>query len=225
MTQTSGDPEFIHYSTRDTLLQAMLAHAAFDGWNAATLKLASEESGIDAHQAHLACPRGELDLISHWSMRLDEAAETVLASLDLASMKIRDKVTQGVLARLEAIDIHEEAARRARSRLLLPDAGHDASRLVWATSDMIWRVIGDQSTDFNYYSKRTILSGVYASTLAIWLDDAEMEKSKSREFLARRIQNVMDFEKAKFKVKSITDKLPDPTGIFARLRYGFGPRA
>ena len=224
MTETSTDPEHVHYSTRDTLLQAMLAHAAFDGWNAETLKRAQDECGIDAHTTHLACPRGELDLIAHWSMRLDEAARTAILDLDLASMKIRDKVTQGVLARLEAIDADEEAARRARARLLLPDAGHEASRLVWATSDMIWRAIGDQSADFNYYSKRTILSGVYATTLAVWLNEADLDKPHSRDFLARRIQNVMDFEKAKFQVKKITDRLPDPTGILGRLRYGFGPR-
>lgn len=224
MTKTSADPEHIHYSTRDALLQAALSHAAFDGWNAGVLEQAGLDAEISAGQIHLACPRGELDLIAHWSMRLDETAGSALAALDLPAMKIRDKVTQGVHARLSAISAHEEAARRARARLLLPDAGHEASRLVWATSDMIWRAIGDPSTDFNYYSKRTILSGVYAATLAVWLNESDPDKPQARAFLDRRIQNVMDFEKAKFQVRKFTDQLPDPSGLLSRLRYGWGPR-
>jgi len=225
MTTTSANPEHVHYNTRDLLLQAMLSHAAFDGWSRKSFELAQADADVEPGLAHLACPKGELDLIAHWSMRLDEQAESALLGLDLPSMKIRDKVTAGVLARLEAIEPNEEAARRARARLLLPDAGHEASRLVWATADMIWRTLGDPSTDFNYYSKRTILSGVYASTLSVWLNESDPEKPHARAFLARRIQNVMDFEKTKAQVRQFTDKLPSPAGLLGRLRYGWGPRA
>lgn len=225
MTETYADPEHVHYSTRDALLQAMLGHAAFDGWTRQSFDLARQDIDLDAGTAHLACPLGELDLIAHWSRQLDDRAAAALAAMNLPAMKIRDKVTAGVLARLEAICEFEEAARRARARLLLPDAGHRASGLVWATSDMIWRAIGDPSTDINFYSKRTILSGVYATTLAVWLNETDPVKPEARAFLDRRIQNVMDFEKAKYQVKSFTDKLPDPAGLLARLRYGLGPRS
>jgi len=99
-----------------------------------------------------------------------------LAALDQSSMKIRDKVTAGVLASLYAIGPHEEAARRA-----------------WSAADTIWRSIGDTSTDGNYYSKRTILAGVIASTLTVWLSDEEPQKPKAREFLDNRIANVMSW--------------------------------
>jgi ubiquinone biosynthesis protein COQ9 len=85
---------------------------------------------------------------------------------------------------------------------------------------MIWRAIGDTSTDGNYYSKRTILSSVIWSTLPIWLSDQSDDKSAARTFLDARIENVMAFEKLKWRVKGFTKDMPDPAEILGQLRYG-----
>ena len=89
---------------------------------------------------------------------------------------------------------------------------------------MIWKAIGDRSTDANFYSKRAILSGVYASTLAIWIDDGDPDKAKTRAFLDRRIDNVMQIEKAKASWRKFSANLPDVTGVASSLRYGFSRR-
>jgi ubiquinone biosynthesis protein COQ9 len=143
-----------------------------------------------------------------------------MADADLASMKIRQRVTFAVQARLEAIGAHEEAARRARARLMLHDAGMLGAELIWATSDKIWAALNDPSTDFNWYSKRAILSAVYTSSLSAWLNDGEPDKARAKAFLDRRIENVMEFEKAKAQWRKMTAGLPDPADVLARLRYG-----
>ena len=146
--------------------------------------------------------------------------ESDLADLDQANMKIRDKVTAGVLSALYAIGPHEEAARRAMSRMSLPDALGQGPKQIWSAADTIWRAIGDTSTDGNYYSKRTILAGVIASTLTVWLSDDEPQKPKARKFLDDRIANVMSFEKAKWDFKKRTANMPNPAEILGSLRYG-----
>lgn len=209
-------------TARDALLEAALPEAAFEGWNAKTLARAAEIAGYSEGEVQLYCPDGVLDLIETWSRRCDDAARLKIAAG--GANRIRDKITQAVLIRLDQMAGEEEAAARARARLLLPDALDRGSRLLWASSDMIWRAIGDQSTDFNFYSKRTILSGVYASTLATWLEDTDLDKAKTRAFLDRRIDNVMQIEKAKAQVRKVTDGLPDLSGFASKLRYGFGRR-
>lgn len=205
-------------------MQSALGIAAFDGWTADSFTAAVKESGVDAGLAHLACPREELDLIIHWSNQMDAQAEKAILDKDIADMKVRDRVTFCVLARLEAIGPNEEAARRARARLLLPDAVTESASLVWNSCDTVWRAIGDQSTDFNFYSKRAILSGVYGSTLSVWLGESDPEKPRAREFLDHRIENVMQFEKAKWQFRKATANLPDLGSILGKMRYGFGPR-
>lgn len=224
MTDAARSTRSHKHTTREAILQPMLEHAAFDGWSPAAFAAACRDAGVSEGEAMLACPRGALDMIAHWSRRLDVAVLDAVKQADLRAMKIRERVRFGVMARLEAIDGYEEAARRARARLLLPDAAAEGTQLLWATADTIWRAIGDTSTDVNFYSKRTILSGVYASTLSAWLNDAAAEKPDAQAFLDRRIQNVMDFEKTKAQFQKMTADLPDLAGLMGKLRYGPGPR-
>jgi len=209
-------------AARAAMLDAALGHAAFDGWSAAVLERAAGDAGYSAGEAALYCPGGVLDLIETWSANADAAAHAIIAAAP--SGKVRERIANAVMTRLDQHAGHEDAARRARARLLLPDGLDRGRALLWASSDMIWRAIGDQSTDANYYSKRTILAAVYASALAVWLEDDDPEKLQTRAFLDRRIENVMEFEKLKGRWRSVEEKLPDPVRILGALRYGFARR-
>ena len=82
------------------------------------------------------------------------------------------------------------AARRRRS-FALPHHAADGARAIWHTADTIWTALGDASRDFNWYSKRATLSAVYSSALLYWLGDATPAHTATREFVQRRIDNVM----------------------------------
>jgi len=214
---TKTDPS---YAARTALLQATLPHIPFDGWTSKSLKRGVENSGLPVGAEELYFSGGPLEMIEFWNAEMDKVVETDLAKLDLTKMRIRDKVTAGVLARLYAIGPHEEAARRAIARTALPDGLMLGPKILWAAADTIWRAIGDTSTDINYYSKRTTLSAVISTSLVSWLTDDEPEKTKARAFLDARIENVMQFEGAKFKVKKRLSDMPSPAEILGGLRYG-----
>lgn len=208
------------YKARADILAAMLPQAAFDGWTQKSLRAAVKNTDLPKGSEELYFPQGPLEVIRFWSRQMNAKVEADLAELDQDTMKIRDKVTAGVLSALYAIGPHEEAARRAISRMSLPDALGQGPRQVWSAADTIWRAIGDTSTDGNYYSKRTILAGVIGSTLTVWLSEDEPQKPKARKFLDDRIANVMSFEKAKWEFKKRTANMPNPAEILGSLRYG-----
>lgn len=207
-------------AAREAIFKAALKHVPFEGWTSKNLRMATADAGLPDGAEELYFPGGALELIRYWSGRMDAQTADHLASLDLGAMRIRDKVTSGVLARLETIGPHEEAARRALSRLSLPDGLPQAASQLWGSADTIWRGIGDTSTDGNYYSKRTILSGVIGSSMLSWLSDEEFDKASARAFLDARIENVMQFEKAKWDFKKRTADMPKPAEVLGRLRYG-----
>ncbi|MCF6220083.1 MAG: COQ9 family protein [Robiginitomaculum sp.] len=217
----STDPSLI---ARTALLEATLLHVPFDGWSSKSLRLGVQSANLPEGAEELYFPGGTLEMIQFWNTEMDKTVEAELAKSDLAKMRIRDKVTKGVTARLEAIGTHEEAARRAVARTALPDGLLLGPKILWAASDTIWRAIGDTSTDINYYTKRTTLSAVISTSLASWLSDNDPEKTKARAFLDARIENVMQFEGAKFKAKKRLSKLPNPAEILGGLRYGRGRR-
>ncbi len=206
-------------TNRNAILEAALKIAPFEGWTALTLKRAARDAGYPDGSAELYFENGVGDLLTFWSAELDREAEAAISKLDLEALKIRERVTQGVLARLSTFGPHEEAARRASSRLVLPDLAATGLKHVWQSADMIWRAIGDTSTDANYYSKRAILSSVIASTTPVWLSDQSEDKTNAKAFLDDRISNVMRFEKMKWRVKNATKDFPNPAELLGQLRY------
>ena len=94
-----------------------------------------------------------------------------------------------------------------------------AARLGWRSADAMWRLAGDTATDYNHYSKRAILGAVYASTMAVFLNDESDGYADTRAFLARRIDQVMRFESWKYRRASRITERPSLARFVGRLRY------
>lgn len=224
-TGAAGDPAAEIENLRDRLLEAALPHAAFDGWTEQTLRRAADDAGLAPIDIYRAFPEGAEGLLDHFMTRADEQMVRDVLALDLDEMRIRDKITATVRLRLERAAPHKEAVRRGLSHLGLPHRGPRAMRSLYRTVDLMWRAIGDTSTDFNFYSKRALLAGVYASTLLYWLNDQSEDHSASWAFLDRRIGDVMKIEKAKAQFRKSGVKLPNPARIGRRIAEGRHRRA
>jgi ubiquinone biosynthesis protein COQ9 len=134
-------------------------------------------------------------------------------------MKIREKITALVEARLTILAPDREALRRALAILAMPQNVVGAAKLGWRAADLMWRMAGDTATDYNHYTKRTILGGVYAATITVFLDDESEGWADTRAFLARRIEGIMRFEKTKAKVLARGAHRPSLSRFIGRLRY------
>ena len=190
------------------ILAAALPHAAFDGFTAGLLDKAIAEAGADKETGARLFPDGPISLVEYYSHAADDQMEAALAAMDIKTMKIRARIAAAVMARLEALRPHKEAARRAGALLSLPMHAGLGARLVYRTVDAMWRAAGDTSTDFNFYTKRGILAGVYGATTMRWFNDTSDDEQMTRDFLAARIENVMQFESFKAKAKTALAGFP-----------------
>lgn len=139
----------------------------------------------------------EAGLVEDWSSAVDAEMMARLAALDLKSLPVRKRIRTAVLTRLAVLQPHKQAARRAALFLALPTHVVLALQLLSRTADAMWRAAGDTSTDFNWYTKRAILSAVYAATEIAWFGDDTPDVCKTAAFLDARIDNVMQYEKLK----------------------------
>jgi ubiquinone biosynthesis protein COQ9 len=112
-----------------------------------------------------------------------------------------------------------EAVRSGLSIFAMPQNVPLALKAGWRTADLMWRVAGDTATDYNHYTKRLILSGLYGSTLLAWLDDRTDGWQDTAAFLDRRIDDVMRFEKWKAGWTRGDLHRPSLTRFLGRLRY------
>ena len=111
-----------------------------------------------------------------------------------------------------------EAVRRGLAILAMPQNLPLALRISWRTADLMWRIAGDTSTDFNHYTKRMTLGAVYGSTLLVWLDDQSEGWNDTAAFLDRRIDDVMRFERFKADWRGSSEHL-SLSRFLGRLRY------
>lgn len=204
---------------RAALAPEIAANAAFDGWGAEALGLAADALGADRDVAALAYPGGAVEMIDAWFAYIDRAMLADLSADSLASMKVRARITALVEARLTALAPERESLRRALAVLALPQNFARAARLGWRSVDVIWRAAGDAATDYNFYTKRTILLGVYGATISVFLDDESDGWADTRAFLARRIDGIMQFEKAKAGIVARGERIPSLSKFIGRLRY------
>lgn len=204
---------------RDRLAPGIADNAAFDGWSDAARDMAADGADIDRDLARLAFPDGPVDMIDAWFAAIDRQMATALPPEALAAMKIRARITALVESRLDAVAINRESLRRALAILALPQNVGRAARLGWRTVDLMWRMAGDTATDYNHYTKRTILLGVYGATITVFLDDDSEGHADTRTFLSRRIDGIMRFEKAKAGFVKRYEHRPSLSRFVGRLRY------
>ena len=193
--------------------------AVFDGWSDAALDMAVEQAGADADVARLAFKGGAMDMIAAWIETIDLAMAAALPPETLAAMKIRERIRALVQFRLDAVVGQEEALRRALAIMAMPQNAATALRTGWHSADVMWRLAGDTATDYNHYTKRTILAGIYGATLAVFIDDDSEGKADTAAFLERRIDGVLRFEKVKAKWLNPDRERFSVARFLGRLRY------
>jgi len=205
---TSDNAAASDQAVKETVLKAALKDAAFDGFTDSVLAKAGRDAGVDPAALSRLFPDGALSLIEYFSIWIDQAMEKKLATTDLGTRKIRERIKIAVMTRLWLLEPHKEATRRAAATLTLPMHAALAARLMYRTVDTMWRAANDTSTDFNFYTKRAILAGVYGSVLVRWFSDTGEDGSATEAFLDARIENVMQFEKFKAKAKEAFANFP-----------------
>jgi ubiquinone biosynthesis protein COQ9 len=193
---------------KQSVLKAALKDAPFDGFTDTVLAKAGKSAGLDKAGLARLFPDGPLSLIEYFSSSTDQAMEEKLTALDLPKLKVRNRIKAAILTRLALLAPHKEAARRAAALLTLPMHAGLAARMMYRTVDAMWRAAGDTSTDFNFYSKRGILAGVYGSVLVRWFSDTGEDEKATQDFLDARIENVMQFEKFKSKARETLSQFP-----------------
>ena len=202
--------------TENRLLEAMLLHAPRLGWTSRALAAAARDIGLTLAEAELLTPNGPRDLAALLARKHDRQCLERLADIDVACLKIRERIRMGVLTRTDAAIEDEAGLRRWTGFLALPPHIPLALRLTWGSADAIWRWAGDTATDENHYTKRVLLAEILFSTLAVRLSAGQ---NRAADHLEGRINAVMSFEKWKAGVRP-GDLAGRAAMLLGRLRYG-----
>ncbi|QQG36754.1 MAG: COQ9 family protein [Micavibrio aeruginosavorus] len=189
---------------RDRILEAALPNVPFDGWTWKLIEQAAVNAGYGDSMARSVFPGGLSDALDHFSSMADKRMLERLENIDPETLRVRDRIHTAVMARLRVLYPWRDAVRQATSYWAMPSRTGRGIRIMWRTADAIWNWAGDTATDYNRYTKRTLLCGVLVSTILAWLEDDSHGMSETEAFLDRRINTVLTLGKALGKMKSFT---------------------
>jgi len=183
MTPPERSPE------RDAAVEAALPNVPFDGWTRTALRRGLASVGASPDDAALLFPGGSADMIEAFCDWADRRMEESAASIDPA-LPLHKRVRAVIVLRLEQNRPYKEAIRRALALLALPGNARLAAVCTARTVDSIWHAAGDRSADFSWYTKRAILTAIYAATLLFWLRDSSDDDAATLAFLDRRLAGI-----------------------------------
>ncbi len=195
---------------QDIIVEAALKHVAFDGWSNSAIIQGAIEVGFPDNMVLRVFPNGMSEVIDHFADWSDRRMVAELKSQNLDAMKIRERIHACVKTRVQINALHKEAIRSLLSYFALPVNTPLATHLTWRSCSVMWYEAGDRSSDWNYYSKRGLLAGVYSTTLLYWMSDegdGEGDFPETWAFLDRRISDVLKTFAIPNQLKSMVSSL------------------
>ncbi|XP_072823529.1 ubiquinone biosynthesis protein COQ9, mitochondrial isoform X2 [Vicugna pacos] len=96
---------------------------------------------------------------------------------------------------------------QALSVLMLPHNIPSSLSLLTSMVDDMWHYAGDQSTDFNWYTRRAVLAGIYNTTELVMMQDSSPDFEDTWRFLENRIKDAMNMGHTAKQVKSTGEAL------------------
>jgi ubiquinone biosynthesis protein COQ9 len=192
------------------ILQQVLELTAFEGLSDATITKAAVEVGLHHMAGKRLFAGGVNDLLAFYNTQLNEELEALAEVQNLAQMRTHERIEWLLLKRFEQLQPYKEAVRRITAYSALPWNANAALKRLWQSCDVIWRLAGDKSLDYNYYSKRSLLAKVYVATLLFWLNDQD---DNLQEFVQRQIAGVLNMGRkmgmANAKISNLVENAAD----------------
>ena len=180
------------------LVKAMLTHVPFDGWTWIAMENAAcdikfEKSKTSTERIDIykkLFKNGAIDFIEVFSEIIDFEVKNEYNNLETNPKRVPDKIKKIILMRLTLCNKYKEAVRSSISITALPNHSKKSINILYRTCNNIWRMSGDKSTDFSYYTKRISLAAIYTSTLLFWLNDSSIDEKNTEYFLDRRLNDI-----------------------------------
>ena len=179
---------------QEILIRAALEQIASEGWTLRTLSKAEEAKGWDKGTYQAYFPAGLSDFKKAFAAYIDNGMHAAIKKQrNFSPLKVREKIFTCVMARLHVMAAHRAAVQRLLAHNMMPWNKPQALNALAQACDSMWRLAGDKSHDMNYYSKRALLMGVYAKTIACFVNDESQDFSDTQNYLKQQIENVLRF--------------------------------
>lgn len=169
----------------------MIPHVNTLGWTEASVIKAAKDAQIPPEEALIFMGTSSLGYVRFLGQVLVEDIRGTATPQELKALPIVDRLTFLIMGHLHPFRAHKKAVLKALKILVHPLNVPTSIKLMSHVVDALWRQAGDQSTDFNYYTKRLLLGKIYGATVLYWLRDQSLDHEKTQGFLRLQLEGVI----------------------------------
>lgn len=176
------------------------------GLNKNSLENISKRYGLNINEIELLFPEGNIDLIKFTLEQLNKELEEYCKKIDLIRLPVHKRIKKVLLSKISLMNKNKLFYRSIFLNLLIPKKNFSLSNQLYNSVDQIWFIAGDSSTDFNFYTKRLILSGIYSRVILFFFNSNNQEELEN--ILDESLKRVSKIPEIKSKLKIFKDYLP-----------------
>ncbi len=191
--------------TRKKILKEIKSLVIKDGWNDQLFFNYSKTSKFSNEEINALFPEGYKTLIDMYLEEINLKMTKNSKKINLIRLRTHERVRELVKLRLNIMLKEKILVKKTFIHLLLPFNYKIAYKNLYKTVDQIWFLAGDNSTDFNFYSKRMILATIYTSTISHFINNDDYQKTIN--FLEKNLKKVSLIPKLKYKTKNFSEFL------------------
>lgn len=177
-------------ATKKLILNAALGFVHTNGWSRQAISKGAESVNFPS-VANGLFPRGGIELVQFYYRQSNEKLVEHLKENISGTEKVIDPVKFAKMAieiRLRMLIPYLKHWPQALGLMALPPNVPTSLANVLTLVDDICYYAGDRSVDFNWYTRRVGLAGIYKATELHMLQDSSVDFEKTWKFLERRIE-------------------------------------
>ncbi|XP_043477749.1 ubiquinone biosynthesis protein COQ9, mitochondrial [Leptopilina heterotoma] len=195
------------------ILNASLKFVHNYGWSQQAISAGAESIGYPG-VIHGMFPNGGADLVQHFYSSCNQELNEMLRAKALAIEEnpsepkptAEVQVREAMENRLRMLVPYKKSWPQAMALLVVPPNVPKSIANILTLVDDICYYAGDRSVDFNWYTRRIVLAGIYKTTELYLLQDNSEDHKETWKFLERRIEDAIQLR----RVLSIPNDLPPP---------------
>ena len=176
------------------------------GWSENLFDILSNKSSYTCKEIYDLFPEGYLSIIQMYLEEIDEKMTKESEKINLIRLKTHERIRELCILRLNIMAKEKDLISKTFLHLLLPHNYKFSSKNLYKTVDQIWFLAGDNSTDFNFYSKRIILASIYTSTMIHFINNDNMDDTLF--LLNKLLRRVSKIPQIKSNINNFTKIIP-----------------
>ena len=179
---------------------------ANEGFNSNTFETIALKHNLNINEINLLFPEGNKDLLKYSLEQLNIELQEYCKSIDLIRLPLHKRIRKILLSKIEIMNKEKNFYKKIFLKSLLPNKTISLSKQLYKSIDQIWYLAGDTSVDFNFYTKRLILAGIYSRVFLFFFNNNNQNELEN--LLDLNLKRVAKIPELKSKINIIKDNLP-----------------